>query len=133
MFLQTIYYPLALFANNTKGKALQLLVKGPLYASRTQGDVPHLDASAALDDGTLIVNVVNRHRDQAIETDIELEDRQFGGTVEISEVNAADLKAENSFDATNVKTLQRSVKAEKNLLRYRFPAHSYTMLKAKLI
>ena len=29
LFLQTIYYPLALFANNTKGKALELLVKSP--------------------------------------------------------------------------------------------------------
>ena len=132
MFLQTIYYPLALFANNTKGKALQLLVKCPQYASRSRGDVPYLDASAAVDGGTLIVNVVNRHRNEAVETDIELEDRQFGGMVEISEVNAADLKTENSFEATNVKTLRRSVKAEKGLLRYSFPAHSYTMLKANL-
>ncbi len=30
LFLQTIYYPLALFANNTKGKALELLVEGQL-------------------------------------------------------------------------------------------------------
>ena len=94
--------------------------------------MPYLDASAALDGPTLIVNVVNRHRDQAVETDIELEDRQFGGMVEIAEVNARDLKAENSFEETNVKKLQRSAKAEKNLLRYSFPAHSFTMLKAKL-
>ena len=48
LFLQTIYYPLALFANNTKGQAaLELLVKCPTYSSRTAGDVPHLDASAA--------------------------------------------------------------------------------------
>jgi alpha-L-arabinofuranosidase len=72
------------------------------------------------------------HRNEAVETDVELEDRQFAGTVEISEVNAADVKTENSFEATNVKTLRRSVKAEKGLLRYSFPAHSYTMLKAKL-
>ena len=77
--------PLALFANNTKGKALQLLVKCSQYASRSRGDVPYLDASAALDGGTLIVNVVNRHRNEAVVTDIELEDRQFGGMVEISE------------------------------------------------
>src|SRR5215471_1906582 len=79
MFLQTIYYPLALFANNTKGKALELLVKGPVYRSRTLGDVPHLDASAAMDNKTLILNVVNRHRDQAVETDLEIEDQQFAG------------------------------------------------------
>jgi alpha-N-arabinofuranosidase len=132
MFLQTIYYPLALFANHTKGKALELLVKGPTYRSRTFGDVPHLDCSAAVDDGTLIVNVVNRHRDQPVETDIELQDKQFAGAVEVSEVNAADIKAENTFESTVVRTVQRSAKADKNSLRYSFPAHSYTMLKAKL-
>ncbi|MBV8843168.1 MAG: alpha-N-arabinofuranosidase [Bryobacterales bacterium] len=132
MFLQTIYYPLALFANNTKGKAMELLVKGPTYPHRTFGEVPHLDASAALDDRTLVINVVNRHRDQPVETDIELEDKQFSGPVEVSEVNAGDIKAENSFDSTAVKTVQRSTKAEKSLLRYSFPPHSYTMLKATL-
>jgi alpha-N-arabinofuranosidase len=132
MFLQTIYYPLALFANNTKGKALELLVKSPAYKSRNFDQVPHLDVSAALDGGTLVVNVVNRHRDQAVETEVELEDRQYTGPVEIFEVNAPDVKAENSFETTVVKTVQRSAKADKNVLRYSFPPHSYTMLKTKL-
>lgn len=136
LFLQTIYYPLALFANNTKGTALELLVKSPTYSSRTSGDVPLLDASAALDNGTLVINVVNRHLEQPVETEIQLEDRQFAGAVEVSEVNAADIKAENSFESTAVKTVSRTARAESqaesNVLRYSFPAHSYTMLKAKL-
>ena len=94
--------------------------------------MPHLDASAAVDNGTLVINVVNRHRDQAVETDIDLQDKQFAGAVEVSEVNAPDIKAENSFDSTIVKTVQRSVRAEKNSLRFSFPPHSYTLLKAKL-
>ncbi len=132
MFLQTIYYPLALFANNTRGKALDLFVKSPVYKSASHDEVPYLDASAALDNGTLILNVVNRHRDQAISTEILLEDRKFSGAVEVSEVNAADIKAENNFDTTNVKTANRSATADANLLRYSFPPHSYTMLKVKL-
>jgi alpha-L-arabinofuranosidase len=80
-----------------------------------------------------VVNVVNRHRDQAIETEIEIEDRQFSGPVEFSEVNAPDIKAENSFDSTVVKITQRLAKAEKSTLRYSFPPHSYTMLKTKLV
>src|SRR5262245_38687726 len=66
IYLQTIYYPLQLFANNAKGKALQLFHDGPRYKSRRFDDIPYLDASAAYDNGTLIVNVVNRHKDQAI-------------------------------------------------------------------
>jgi alpha-N-arabinofuranosidase len=132
LFLQTIYYPLALFANNTRGRSLDLLVKSPVYKSASHNEVPYLDASAALDNGTLVLNVVNRHRDQALDTEIQLEDKQFAGAVEVSEINAADIKAENSFDSTAVKTVSRSATAEKNLLRYSFPAHSYTMLKVKL-
>jgi alpha-N-arabinofuranosidase len=133
LFLQTIYYPLALFANNSKGKALELLVKSPSYKGRNFDEVPYLDASAALDDTTLVLNVVNRHRGQTVEAEIELEDRQFDGAVEISDVNAADIKAENSFDSTLVKIVKRPARAEKNVMRYIFPAHSYTMLKAKLV
>ncbi len=50
----------------------------------------------------------------------------------ISEVNPPDIKAENSFESTAVKTTQQSAKGEKNLVRYSVPAHSYTMLKATL-
>ena len=69
LFLQTIYYPLQLFANNSKGKALELFVDSPTYPNRRFDDVPYLDASAAwTDNGTLVLNVVNRHRDR-IDTD----------------------------------------------------------------
>jgi len=132
MFLQTIYYPLALFANNTKGKALELLVKGPSYPNRRFGDAPCLDASAAIDNETLVINVVNRHQDQPVEAGIELADKQFAPAVEVSEVNAPDIKAENSFDSTTVKTVKRTIEAGKNSLRYSFPPHSFTMLKTKL-
>jgi len=132
MFLQTIYYPLALFANNTKGKALELFVDSPKYKSKRFGDVPHLDASAAYENGSLVLNVVNRHKDQAVETEFETQDKQFAGPIEIAEVNGPDIKSENSFDSTTVKTTQRSGKADGRKFRYSFPAHSYTMLKAKL-
>ena len=61
MFLQTIYYPLQLFANHTKGKALELFVDSPKYKSPRFDDVPYLDISAGYDNGTLVLNVVNRH------------------------------------------------------------------------
>jgi alpha-N-arabinofuranosidase len=132
LFLQTIYYPLQLFANNCKGQALELLVDSPRYKCARFDDVPYLDASAALDHGTLVINVVNRHRDQAIETAFELEDKQFSGAVAVSEVNGPDIKAENDFGKTAVQTVERSVTASGRTLRYSFPPHSYTMLKVKV-
>jgi hypothetical protein len=48
------------------------------------------------------LNVVNRHRDQAISTEFELEDTQFTGLVDATEVNGQDIKVENSFDSAAV-------------------------------
>ena len=132
MFLQTIYYPLQLFANNTKGKALELFVDSPRYKTARFDGVPYLDASAGWENGSLVLNVVNRHRDQAIEAEVEAQDKQFAGSVAVSEVNGPDIKSENDFNKTLVKTVERSVTGDGHRLRYSFPPHSFTMLKAKL-
>jgi len=132
LYLQTIYYPLQLFANHTKGKALELFVDSPKYKTRRYDEVPYLDVSAGYDNGSLVLNVVNRHRDQAIEAEFEAEDKQFAREVEVAEVNGPDIKATNDFDKNPVKTATRNATAEGKKLRYRFPAHSYTQLKAKL-
>jgi alpha-N-arabinofuranosidase len=132
MFLQTIYYPLQLFATNAKGKAIELFVDSPSYKTAHFDGVPYLDVSAAWDNGSLILSVVNRHRDQAIEAEVETQDKQFGGPVNISEVNGPDIKAENDFNKTAVKTVERSVAADGKKLRYSFPPHSFTMMKTRL-
>ncbi|MDE3197663.1 MAG: alpha-N-arabinofuranosidase [Acidobacteriota bacterium] len=132
MFLQTIYYPLQLFANNSKGKALDLFVDSPVYTSKRFGDVRYIDTSAAYDNGTLILNVVNRHQSQPVTVDIEAEDKQFSGAVSISEVNDPDVKAENDFNVTKVKATLRTEHASGRKLPQTFAPHSYTMLKVKL-
>ncbi len=103
----------------------------PKYKSRRFDDVPYLDVSAAYDNGQLVINAVNRHPDQSLGADFELEDKQFSGPVTVSEVNGPDIKSENDFDKTTVKTVERTASAEARRLRYTFPPHSYTMLKVK--
>ncbi|HKE26124.1 MAG TPA: hypothetical protein VKB88_27395 [Bryobacteraceae bacterium] len=56
--------------------------------------VAYLDASPGWDNGMLVLNVVNRHRDQTIET----EDRQFAGSIARCRVNGPDIKSENDFN-----------------------------------
>src|SRR5205807_346513 len=58
MFLQTIYYPLQLFATNSYGRALELFVEGPSYESKRSSTTPYLDVSAVLQNGSLVLNVV---------------------------------------------------------------------------
>ncbi len=132
LFLQTIYYPLVLFANNSSGMALEILTDGPTYTSKAQGEVPYLDVSAAYDAGTLVLNVVNRHQTDKLPVTFELEDKKFAGSFQVAEVNGPDIKAENTFDASPVKTVTGEVTAGGNRLRHEFAPHSYTMLKGKI-
>ena len=132
LFLQTIFHPLQLIANNTKGMALDLFLESPKYESKRFGLVPYLDVSAGYDAGTLVLNVVNRHRDQPIEIEFDLQEKQFTGPVEAIEVNGPDIKAENDFGVSKVGQVAQSAKAEGRKLRYRVPPHSFTMLKTKL-
>lgn len=132
LFLQTIYYPLQLFASNSFGAALDLFVDGPTYASKFSKTTPMLNISAAYDQGTLVLNVVNRNQHESSPAVFELEDKKFSGSFEVAEVNGPDIKSENTFGTSLVKTARKSVDASGTRLRYDFPPHSYTMLKGKL-
>ncbi len=132
LFLQTIYYPLQMFAMNSHGGSLELFVDSPRYKSRRFDDVPYLDTSAAYKDGGLVLNVVNRHPDRPIETDILLEDRRFSGPVMATEIGGVDLKASNDFGRKAVSPQSRTLQAQGERLRYAFPPRSYTALKAQI-
>ena len=144
MFRQTIYFPLELFARNMHGKSLDLLVDCPTYntdefylglgeAKTKQSDVPYLDVSATYDNGEVVICVVNRHKENAIKTDIICQSGEFSDVLKISEINAPDIKAANDFGVENVKTVSKpDVKVKGNAVTYSFPAHSLTMIRGKL-
>lgn len=131
MFLQTIYYPLQLFANHNKGQSLSLHVQSPKYESRRFGDVPYLDISSSYDQGALVINAVNRHQDQPLNLELQLQDKSFAGEMTISEVNGPDIKAENDFGVTKVQAANRSTGASGKTARLRLAPHSFTMIRVK--
>jgi len=133
LFLQTIYYPLQLIASNSFGNALELFIDGPSYQTQTDPAAPYRDISAAHDQGTLVLNVVNRNLTEPVQATFELEDKQFAGAYQVSEVNGPDVKAMNDFGSSPIKTVTKSVDASGTRLRYSFPPHSFTMLKGKLV
>jgi alpha-L-arabinofuranosidase len=132
LFLQTIYYPLQLFANNVKGNSLEVLTECPSYKSKRFEKVPYIDTSSSLDGDNLVVNIVNRHQTDAMDVTINLEDKSFSGAATVSEVNGPDIKAMNDFGTTVVSTKTRSQAASGNSLTLSLPAHSYTQVKVRL-
>jgi len=140
MFKQTIYYPFQLFAKNVSGMSLDVYVDCEKYntnefyiglgeSKAKLSDVPYLDVSAAYNNGKIFINVVNRHKDKPITTEIIAQTGEFTGIFNVYEVNGPDIKATNSFDEEKVKTIQKpDVKAKGNVITYTFPPHSFTML-----
>jgi len=146
LYKQTIYYPLQLFSEYTYGTSLDVFVDSDSYdtdqfyiglgeSQTQQKNVPYLDVSATYkDNGEVIINVLNRHKDQAITTDIISQKGTFSGPFEVYEVNGPDIKAKNNFDETKVKTEQKSaINASGTEITYSFPPHSYTLLKGKIV
>jgi alpha-N-arabinofuranosidase len=130
--LQTIYYPLQLFAKNALGESLRIDVEVPSYDTKQWNDVPYLDVSGSIDGNTLVLNVVNRHKDEAVDTTIALDDKSFAGSLDITDVNGPDIKAGNDFGRTEVRAQSRTATARGNTVQHRFPAHSFTQLKVQL-
>jgi alpha-L-arabinofuranosidase len=144
IYKQTIYYPLALFSNNVKGTSLDVFVDCDTYdtdeffiglgESKTkQTHVPYLDVSATYNNDEVVICVVNRNKDKAINTDILCQKGEFTGVFKVFEINGPDIKAMNNFDKENVKTVTKSdITAKGTKITYSFPAHSITMIKGQI-
>lgn len=144
MFKQTIFYPLQLFANNVSGTALDVFVDCKTYSTNKfflglgetttqQSKVPYLDVSATYKDGEVTLCVVNRHRDEAITSEIISQNGAFSGNFEVYEVNGPNVKSMNDFGKTEVQTTKKqSIKASGNTIKYAFPPHSFTLIKGKV-
>jgi alpha-L-arabinofuranosidase len=144
LFRQTIYFPLQLFATHASGTSLNVFVDCKSYSTKKfllglgesstqQGKVPYLDVSSTYTDGNLVLNVVNRNREESITTDILSENGNFEGTARIFEVNGPDIKTENDFDREQIRTMEKAaLKTNGRSLTYSFPPHSFTMLICKI-
>jgi len=104
----------------------------PTYEIKSFCRATWLDVSTSLNNGVVTMNVVNRHLDQDVEAEIEIQDGAFKGKFEVAVVTGPDIKAENDFGKTTVQTATSSVTASGSKLIHRFPPHSYTMLKGSL-
>jgi alpha-N-arabinofuranosidase len=135
LWLQTIYFPLELFANNCSGVSLQPYVACDTYDAGSRKGVPYLDVSSAFDPATktLLLNVVNRHRERSLETEIISQTGRFVDRGVAYEVNGPDPKSENNADKQNVKTITKEItNGGSDRIIYQFPPHSFTLIKIGL-
>jgi alpha-N-arabinofuranosidase len=134
LWLQTIYMPLQLFAKNCRGYSLDSYTRCETYDTKEYSGVPYLDVSSSYSPETreLLINVVNRHQEKAIESGILNQKGLLDNEAKVYTVNSAALTDENSADEQKVKISEKRISVPGNSFSYVFPAHSFTMIKLKI-
>ncbi|MGD0610335.1 MAG: alpha-L-arabinofuranosidase C-terminal domain-containing protein [Anaerolineales bacterium] len=97
LLLHSTYYPFLIYAYRREGVALQPVVKGPGYASRSYGYVNTVDTSAILGKGVLHVFLVNRSLSEVAPVTIDFTGRQLEKVESAEVVSGPDAKAQNTF------------------------------------
>lgn len=106
MLKQSIYYPIMLFSQLARGKALDVKVNAPMYNTKLFGEMPLLDVSSSHDEetNTNAIFIVNRSQAESLPLDILWQDAVPKSVNSAHQVSGTDPKAANSFDNPSVVT-----------------------------
>jgi len=129
---QTIFYPYSFALQFARGAVLNLLVESPTYEVSQLGQVPFLDAAGTLnpEDGKVSLFVLNRDLNKAHAIEINWQERAPSQVLTSTTLTGSDLKAFNSFEASQRVIPQQLDKPSTAGGRTKFevPARSYTVI-----
>ena len=94
--------------------------------------IPFLDVTSTYspETKTAYINVINRHKDKALTTDIVSSSGSFAGNAEAYLVNAESLEEPFTYDKKGQYVpVVKEIKVNGNKISYSFPAHSFTQIK----
>ncbi len=97
MVLQSIFYPIEMFANRRTGVSLQVNVKGPEVNSKSYAGAKQIDASAILNRNELSVFLINRSTAEESEVILDLATLHITGVKNGEIVTGPDAGAANEF------------------------------------
>jgi alpha-N-arabinofuranosidase len=134
LWKQTTYYPLYLFANNCRGKALDIYIKSPAYSTDKYKEVPYLDVSSTYEPSRneVVINVVNRNKDKAITADILSQTGSFDKKATANIVSGANINITNSVNEQNVDIKKEEIKTSGEKITYSFAPRSFTQIIVKV-
>lgn len=129
-FKNSLFHTFYLYSNNALGVSLDVFTSCTKYDNDIFKNIPYLDVTAVLNESknTLIVNVVNRHETEDMETNIELQSGDYTGKAIINLVNAEKIDARNTRTEQPVAIKTDRVSFKGNTITYSFPAHSFTQI-----
>ncbi len=134
-FKTPLFYTFKMFSNNCLGNAIDTYVECDTFNTEKFKGIPYLDVTAVFskETNTVFINVVNRHKDKAIATDIISTSGDFDGKGSVSMINRSDLSEPFAYDkAAEYNPKKEEINSKGNQLTYSFPPHSITQIKVGL-
>jgi alpha-N-arabinofuranosidase len=149
LYLQTIYHPLSILAEQVLPVAIGTNYVGPTSNVEEAGHLPFsrgdvarigpfdlIDVSATRDEArsAITISLVNRSLDEDVDVDLAVFGGGLSGDIAVIELNAGDVNAANSFEHPEaVSPVTRTVGASPDGgLTLTLPAHSHTVLRGSL-
>ncbi|MGA2070016.1 MAG: alpha-L-arabinofuranosidase C-terminal domain-containing protein [Sedimentisphaerales bacterium] len=135
LFATPLFHTFKLFSNNCLGNSVDVFTDCNAYDTNECKNIPYLDATAVFNDAndTLFINVVNRHKDEPIETEILTASGTFSGEAVASIVNRDDIYENFTFDKKEEYIpVTKVLSVEGKKITCSFPAHSFVQIKVKI-
>lgn len=130
-----LFYTFKLFSNNCLGNSVDAFVSCDTFNTSLYKGIKYLDVTSVYskDTKTLIINVVNRHKDKAISTEIISTTGSFKGKASLSEVNSNDIYADFTYDKKQQYVpVTKELPVKGNSINYSFPPHSFVQILVKV-
>ncbi len=134
-FKSPLFYTFKLFSTNCLGNSIDTYVSCDTFNTSKNKGIPYLDVSAVYskENNSVIINVVNRHKDKPIATEIINTSGNFSGKATVSEITATDLTAAFSFNKQQEYVpVTKDVTVKGNRIDFTFSPHSLTQIIVKI-
>ncbi len=121
-----------MFSNNCRGKSIDTYVESETFDTGKYKGIPYLDVTAVYskENSAVYINVVNRHKDKSITTEIINSSGVLAGKAEASLVANESLTEPFTYDRRDrYVPVTKEIQGEGNHISYSFPAHSFTQIK----
>jgi alpha-N-arabinofuranosidase len=136
LFKTPLFHTFKLFSNNCRGSSLGVSVECDTFSTSSYyNNIPYLDVTCVYvkETKSLLLNVVNRHKEKAITAEVMNVSATFAGKASVTEINSDDIHAPYTFEKQKQYVpLPREIEARGNKFTHSFPAHSFTQIAVQI-
>jgi alpha-N-arabinofuranosidase len=127
-----LFYAFKLFSNNCLGNSVDTYVTCDTFNTEKYKGIPFLDVTTVYskETNTVFINVINRHKDKSITTDIVSNSGDFTGNAVASIITSDKINDPFTFDQqAQYVPSTKEIETKGNKLSCSFSPHSFTQIK----